>query len=164
MSTLKNLVNKGVKVELGLPYELWDEPSVEVSDMKKQVVCAKVYANRVSFMVSLCFFCHICLHALKYCLCLCVCVCVCDYFSASQCETMLEQFEEVVEDWYFHHQEERLERFLCESYVLDDSEQGDTHTHTHTHIHTHTNILQPSLGGSIQYILLPHPCTCTLTE
>ena len=37
MSTLKNLVNKGVKVELGLPYELWDEPSVEVSDMKKQV-------------------------------------------------------------------------------------------------------------------------------
>ncbi|XP_067117714.1 protein canopy 4 [Osmerus mordax] len=75
MSTLKNLVNKGVKVELGLPYELWDEPSVEVMDMKKQ------------------------------------------------CETMLEQFEEVVDDWYFHHQEERLERFLCENYVLNDSEQ-----------------------------------------
>lgn len=37
MATLKNLVNKGVKVELGIPYELWDEPSVEVSDMKKQV-------------------------------------------------------------------------------------------------------------------------------
>ena len=45
MTTLKNLVGKGVKVELGLPYELWDEPSVEVTDMKKQVreyicVCA----------------------------------------------------------------------------------------------------------------------------
>lgn len=37
MTTLKNLVHKGVKVDLGLPYELWDEPSVEVSDMKKQV-------------------------------------------------------------------------------------------------------------------------------
>lgn len=37
MNTLKNLVNKGVKVELGIPYELWDEPSVEVADMKKQV-------------------------------------------------------------------------------------------------------------------------------
>lgn len=37
MSTLKNLVHKGVKVELGLPYELWDEPSVEVTHMKKQV-------------------------------------------------------------------------------------------------------------------------------
>lgn len=37
MTTLKNLVHKGVKVELGLPFELWDEPSVEVSDMKKQV-------------------------------------------------------------------------------------------------------------------------------
>lgn len=37
MTTLKNLVHKGVKVELGLPYELWDEPSVEVTHMKKQV-------------------------------------------------------------------------------------------------------------------------------
>ncbi|KAL0970284.1 hypothetical protein UPYG_G00239850 [Umbra pygmaea] len=76
MATLKNLVHKGVNVELGLPYELWDEPSVEVSDMKKQ------------------------------------------------CETMLEQYEDVVEDWYFNHQEERLERFLCETHILNSSEQG----------------------------------------
>ncbi|XP_036404733.1 protein canopy 4 [Megalops cyprinoides] len=76
METLKNLVNKGVKVELGLPYELWDEPSVEVADMKKQ------------------------------------------------CETMLEEYEEVVEDWYFHNQEERLEQYLCEMHVLKASEQG----------------------------------------
>uniref|UniRef100_A0A1A7XJQ5 Canopy4 n=2 Tax=Iconisemion striatum TaxID=60296 RepID=A0A1A7XJQ5_9TELE len=71
MMTLKNLVDKGVKVDLGLPYELWDEPSVEVTDMKKQ------------------------------------------------CETMLEQYEEVVEDWYFHHQDQRLENFLCENHVLE---------------------------------------------
>nr|XP_019950979.1 PREDICTED: protein canopy 4-like [Paralichthys olivaceus] len=75
MTTLKNLVHKGVKVELGLPFELWDEPSVEVSDMKKQ------------------------------------------------CETMLEQYEDVVEDWYFHHQDHRLENFLCETHVLKTSEQ-----------------------------------------
>ncbi|XP_034712869.1 protein canopy 4 [Etheostoma cragini] len=75
MTTLKNLVHKGVKVDLGLPYELWDEPSVEVSHMKKQ------------------------------------------------CETMLEQYEEVVEDWYFHHQDKRLENFLCENHVLMTSEQ-----------------------------------------
>ncbi|KAL6118541.1 cnpy4 [Pungitius sinensis] len=75
METLKNLVHKGVKVDLGLPYELWDEPSVEVSDMKKQ------------------------------------------------CETMLEQHEEVVEDWYFHHQDQRLEDFLCRNHVLKASEQ-----------------------------------------
>lgn len=37
MNTLKNLVDKGVKVELGVPYELWDEPSVEVAEMKRQV-------------------------------------------------------------------------------------------------------------------------------
>uniref|UniRef100_W5N9H4 Canopy FGF signaling regulator 4 n=1 Tax=Lepisosteus oculatus TaxID=7918 RepID=W5N9H4_LEPOC len=76
MMTLKNLVNKGVKVELGLPYELWDEPSVEVSDMKKQV------------------------------------------------QTMLEQYEDVVEDWYFHHQDQRLETFLCEKRVLKGSDMG----------------------------------------
>ncbi|XP_053485274.1 protein canopy 4 isoform X1 [Ictalurus furcatus] len=74
MNTLKNLVNKGVKVELGIPYELWDEPSVEVAEMKRQ------------------------------------------------CETMLEEYEEVVEDWYFNHQGERLEKFLCEAHVLTDSE------------------------------------------
>ncbi|XP_047426735.1 protein canopy 4 isoform X2 [Mugil cephalus] len=74
MTTLKNLVHKGVKVDLGLPFELWEEPSVEVSDMKKQ------------------------------------------------CETMLEQYEEVVEDWYFHHQDQRLENFLCENHILKTSE------------------------------------------
>lgn len=74
MATLKNLVHKGVKVELGIPYELWDEPSVEVSDMKKQ------------------------------------------------CETMLEQYEEVVEGWYLHHQDQRLESFLCEKHVLQGTE------------------------------------------
>ncbi|XP_068444168.1 protein canopy 4 [Clinocottus analis] len=75
MATLKNLVHKGVKVDLGLPFELWDEPSVEVSDMKKQ------------------------------------------------CETMLEQYEDVVEDWYFHHQDQRLENFLCQNHVLKALEQ-----------------------------------------
>nr|XP_020467029.1 protein canopy homolog 4 [Monopterus albus] len=75
ISTLKNLVHKGVKVDLGLPYELWDEPSVEVSDMKKQ------------------------------------------------CEKMLEENEEVLEDWYFHHQDQRLDNFLCEKHVLKTSEQ-----------------------------------------
>lgn len=75
MNTLKNLVDKGVKVELGVPYELWDEPSVEVADMKRQ------------------------------------------------CETMLEEHEEVVENWYFHHQDKKLERFFCATHVLRDSDQ-----------------------------------------
>ncbi|XP_060710522.1 protein canopy 4 [Hemiscyllium ocellatum] len=75
MMTLKNLVNKGVKVELGLPFEMWDEPSAEVTDLKKQ------------------------------------------------CEKMLEQYEEVVEDWYFHHQDLDLERFLCMSHVLETNNQ-----------------------------------------
>uniref|UniRef100_A0A673M2Z0 Protein canopy 4-like n=1 Tax=Sinocyclocheilus rhinocerous TaxID=307959 RepID=A0A673M2Z0_9TELE len=65
MNTLKNLMDKGVKVELGIPYELWDEPSVEVADLKRQ------------------------------------------------CESMLEEYEEVVENWNFHHQDERFDRFFC---------------------------------------------------
>ncbi|XP_008139611.1 protein canopy homolog 4 isoform X1 [Eptesicus fuscus] len=74
MATLKGLVQKGVKVDLGIPLELWDEPSVEVTFLKKQ------------------------------------------------CEKMLEEFEEVVEDWYFHHQEQPLQHFLCEGHVLSASE------------------------------------------
>lgn len=38
--TLHGLVNKGVKVELGIPYELWDKPSVEITNMKNQ--CEKM--------------------------------------------------------------------------------------------------------------------------
>lgn len=34
--TLHGLVDKGVKVDLGIPYELWDNPSVEVTQMKSQ--------------------------------------------------------------------------------------------------------------------------------
>jgi hypothetical protein len=34
--TLHGLVNKGVKVELGIPYELWDKPSAEVTQLKTQ--------------------------------------------------------------------------------------------------------------------------------
>ncbi|XP_043280147.1 protein canopy homolog 3 [Venturia canescens] len=34
--TLHGLVDKGVKVELGIPYELWDKPSVEITTLKSQ--------------------------------------------------------------------------------------------------------------------------------
>ncbi|KAL7033327.1 hypothetical protein ACKWTF_007548 [Chironomus riparius] len=34
--TLHGLVNKGVKVELGIPFELWDKPSAEVTQLKTQ--------------------------------------------------------------------------------------------------------------------------------
>lgn len=37
MRTLYFPRNKGVKVELGIPYELWDKPSVEITNMKTQV-------------------------------------------------------------------------------------------------------------------------------
>lgn len=35
MDTLKGLVNRGVKVELGIPNDLWDTPSAEITQLKK---------------------------------------------------------------------------------------------------------------------------------
>ncbi|KAL1488897.1 hypothetical protein ABEB36_014686 [Hypothenemus hampei] len=71
---LHGLVDKGVKVELGIPYELWDKPSAEITNMK------------------------------------------------TQCETLLEENESDIEQWYFQHQEggESLKTFLCEKIVLRD--------------------------------------------
>lgn len=69
-STLHGLVNKGVKVVMDIPYELWNETSAEVADLKKQ------------------------------------------------CDTMVEQYEEVIEDWYKGSQEEDLTSYLCEKHVL----------------------------------------------
>lgn len=72
--TLHGLVDKGVKVDLGIPYELWDNPSVEVTHMK------------------------------------------------NQCENLLEQFEPVIEKWYFEQQDSvPLIRYLCEDRALKNS-------------------------------------------
>lgn len=45
-STLHKLVEKGVKVELGIPYELWDKPSVEITTLKSQ--CEDLLENHES--------------------------------------------------------------------------------------------------------------------
>ncbi|XP_015281736.1 PREDICTED: protein canopy homolog 3 [Gekko japonicus] len=68
--TLHNLVHKGVKVVMDIPYELWNETSAEVVDLKKQ------------------------------------------------CDKMVEEYEDVIEDWYKNHQEEDLSYFLCANHVL----------------------------------------------
>lgn len=44
-----------------------------------------------------------------------------------QCDVLVEEFEEVIEDWYRNHQEEDLTEFLCANHVLkgkDTSELG----------------------------------------
>uniref|UniRef100_A0A182U9V3 DUF3456 domain-containing protein n=1 Tax=Anopheles melas TaxID=34690 RepID=A0A182U9V3_9DIPT len=69
--TLHGLVDKGVKVDLGIPYELWDKPSAEITQMK------------------------------------------------TQCETLIERYEDVIEKWYFEKQEQKpLIEYLCEDNVL----------------------------------------------
>ncbi|XP_053994942.1 protein canopy 4 [Hylaeus volcanicus] len=44
--TLHGLVDRGVKVELGIPYELWDKPSVEITTLKTQ--CENLLENHES--------------------------------------------------------------------------------------------------------------------
>nr|XP_006632786.1 PREDICTED: protein canopy homolog 3 [Lepisosteus oculatus] len=75
-TTLHNLVHKGVKVVMDIPYELWNETSAEVADLKKQ------------------------------------------------CDVMVEQYEDVIEEWYRHHQDEDLTTYLCEKHVLKGQDTG----------------------------------------
>lgn len=60
-----------------MPYELWDKPSAEITNMK------------------------------------------------TQCETLVEDYEDAIEQWYFHHQQNTsLQKYLCSDRVLlneDDS-------------------------------------------
>lgn len=85
----KNLIfrDKGVKVELGIPYELWDKPSVEITHLK------------------------------------------------TQCESLLEDHEDDIKNWYEEETEEHkieLIDHLCGQRALknEDSsclrEKGDT--------------------------------------
>jgi hypothetical protein len=45
--------NKGVKVELGIPYELWDKPSAEITNMKTQVMSYQCELQYIYFFVRL---------------------------------------------------------------------------------------------------------------
>ncbi|KAA8582708.1 hypothetical protein FQN60_006379 [Etheostoma spectabile] len=55
---------------MDIPYELWNETSAEVADLKKQ------------------------------------------------CDVMIEEYEDVIEDWYKGSQDEDLTKVLCEKHVL----------------------------------------------
>lgn len=56
-STLHNLVHKGVKVVMDIPFELWNETSAEVADLKKQVgpvLCVSVSEHMCILVKSSC--------------------------------------------------------------------------------------------------------------
>lgn len=46
-STLHGLVHKGVNVVMDIPYELWNETSAEVADLKKQVLSHRVKWQKI---------------------------------------------------------------------------------------------------------------------
>jgi len=39
------------------------------------------------------------------------------------CETMLEAAEEDIEDWYFNHQDQDIQNFICRDRILKNSDQ-----------------------------------------
>jgi len=75
MSTLHGLKDKGVKVELGIPYDLWDVPSAEVTKMQKA------------------------------------------------CFALAENYEEDIEEWYYHNQHIPLKEYICRDRYLKESDQ-----------------------------------------
>ncbi|KAF5397289.1 hypothetical protein PHET_09237 [Paragonimus heterotremus] len=74
--SLKALVNRGVDVKLDVPFEMWDQPSVEITSLYKQ------------------------------------------------CVNMISDFEDELEDWFYHHQEDDLLRYFCRERVLKKSDQA----------------------------------------
>lgn len=40
-----------------------------------------------------------------------------------QCFTVVERYEETIEDWYFEHQDQDIINFLCRKHVLKNEDQ-----------------------------------------
>ena len=75
-STLEGLVAKGVKVDIGIPHELWNKPSAEVTQLKTQCEVSSTHiSSHFCYLTILFFF-----------------------------QTMIEKHEEDIEDWYFNLQ------------------------------------------------------------
>lgn len=75
MNTLQGLVDKGVKVELGIPHELWHVPSAGVTELQRH------------------------------------------------CYKIVEDYEDEIENWYFHYQNKDLTEYLCKGLVLRKNDQ-----------------------------------------
>lgn len=41
-----------------------------------------------------------------------------------QCFVLVERYEEVIEDWYYHYQDQDLMDYLCRKHALKKEEQG----------------------------------------
>ena len=63
-----------------MPYELWDKPSAEITNMK------------------------------------------------TQCESLIEDYENAIEQWYYNHQQSvSLEKYLCSDLVLKNDSDDCLH-------------------------------------
>ncbi|XP_028395360.1 protein canopy 4-like [Dendronephthya gigantea] len=72
--TLNALRDRGVKVNLGFPDEMWNAPDAEVVKLK------------------------------------------------TQCENMVEEYEEDISEWYYKHQDSNLYNWLCRDRILSEKD------------------------------------------
>lgn len=75
-NTLDGLVKRGVKVDLGIPQDLWDSPSAEITALKQQ------------------------------------------------CESDLEKYQDIIEQWYWGDRTQKLQQYLCRERVLDSDQKS----------------------------------------
>ena len=88
---------KGVKVDLGIPLEMWDNPPAEITQLKTQAISTITF-NNVSDSLTFSF--------------------------PVQCEKLLEDHEETIEDWYASQQDSlKLQNHLCRKHVLSGKDQ-----------------------------------------
>lgn len=110
---------------MDIPYELWNETSAEVADLKKQVLSHFFNTSSSGFAIffisNKCFLLNMLIPALMY-----VFVRLC--MSVYQCDVLVERYEDVIEEWYRGSQEEDLTTYLCEKHVLKGQDKGKTPT------------------------------------
>lgn len=62
-------------------------------------------------------------------------------FFHPQCETFLEDYEELIEEWYSAHQDKYgLQHYLCQKHVLPKKEQGCLHEKGETQTNVHKEL------------------------
>ena len=66
---------------------------------------------------------------------------------------IVNEYEEVIEDWYYEHQDQDLADYLCRKYVLKNDDAG---------LLPNTTVLKALLSASV-YQMLMHTIPCNLT-
>jgi hypothetical protein len=100
----------GADVDIGMPSDMWDIPSLESMRLKRSVFIYRFYfiIEAIFILTSHVFILFFLQKKIK-------------------CDTMLELYEEDIEDWFFNHRKKvTLTKYLCEDIVLKDGNKRES--------------------------------------